>query len=274
MSEPRVTFEWIIETLKHQFPKTPVHTATWQGVDISKKPEMAMHEIQFQSIRKDIHTEDLSYWRTDIQPNTPWADDHFLERVCGEPLNPGETWNQWPYAHSANSFRDENGQFNHNYMERYWPKYAGYDMIAGHIPEINKEAKDALMKYGIRGKLGDIDDVIDLLHKDPLTRQAYIPVFFPEDTGTANPGRKPCTLGYHLMLRDNKLHIVYYIRSCDFIRHFRDDIYLTVRLQLWILDKLRELDKNWNQVKSGTFIMHISSLHMFRNDYLTLDLSK
>jgi hypothetical protein len=57
------------------------------------------------------------------------------------------------------------------------------------------------------------------------------------------------------------------MRSCDFIRHFRDDVYLTIRLLLWVLDRLREVDnENWKDVSPGTFRMHITSLHMFKQD--------
>src|SRR5690606_13014492 len=67
---------------------------------------------------------DLQHWRDDVRPNLPWADDHFLERVGGEPLNPGEEWKNWPWAGSAAKFRDPSERFNHSYAERLWPKFA------------------------------------------------------------------------------------------------------------------------------------------------------
>jgi hypothetical protein len=208
----------------------------------------------------------LDHLREDIHPNLPWADDHFAERVCGEPLNPGETWKTWPYALKADGFRDEHGQFNHNYMERYWPKFAGE--CWRHNGEMSAMREPA--QRGIRSTYGDLDDVMRLLVHDPYTRQAYLPVWFPEDTGIGDGGRKPCTLGYHFMMRNDRLHITYYIRSCDFIRHFRDDIYLTARLNLWMLDQLKEFGEHspvWQNVQPGMFVMHIASLHMFVNDY-------
>jgi len=269
MTEIYSSFNDAILTAGSFFTEDIVHTDSWQGVDISKKPEMAMHELCFFSFDVGMRHEDLQPYRDDIRPNLPWADDHFLERVCGEPLNPGKTWEQWPYAHSADKFRDGRGQFNHNYMERYWPK------LAGQSPEGKTRDDDFTKIYasptiGIRGEYGDLENVISLLANDPYTRQAYMPIFFPEDTGDANPGRKPCTLGYHFFMRHNELHMVYYIRSCDFVRHFRDDIYLTVRLVLWVLDRLRERTEFWKKVRPGRFMMHITSLHMFRNDYIAM----
>jgi hypothetical protein len=72
------------------------------------------------------------------------------------------------------------------------------------------------------------------------------------------------------MMREDKLDINYHIRSCDFIRHFRDDIYLTVRLQLWVLEQCRKLNPQWDDVTLGRFDMQIGSLHVFRNDYLMM----
>lgn len=244
-----------------------IHTEKWQGVDISKKPEMATHELLNVSFGVESYTENLETLRADIQPNLPWADDHFIERVCGEPLNPGVQWAKWPWGNSADKFREAHGgQFNHNYMERYWPKYAGQTVGGGLDPLLHLDAH-----HGIRYEYGDLDDVVRLLFAQPFTRQAYLPVWFPEDTGVCHGDRAPCTLGYHFIMRDDLLHVVYFIRSCDFVRHFRDDIYLTARLQLWVLNRLREMNPDlWKKVLPGRFTMHITSLHFFRNDWRQL----
>ena len=113
----------------------------------------------------------------------------------------------------------------------------------------------------------DARDVVAHLAHDPQSRQAYLPIWFPEDTGKTTV-RVPCTLGYHFIQRHKFLHCTYYIRSCDAVRHMRDDIYLTVRLQLWMLEQLRLIDPDWKLVKPGLFTMHIVSLHMFRNDFI------
>lgn len=241
-----------------------VHTDKWQGVDISKKPEMATHELLHHSINVRLNgIEDLDTYRLDIEPNLPWADDHFLERVGGAPINPGVEWANWPYGNSAKNFLDADGKFNHNYMERYWPKYAGFEEY------VAKDGEMTLVPHrGVRYEYGDLDDVVTLLSRDPTTRQAFLPVWFPEDTGGRN-GRAPCTLGYHFIMREGELDVTYYIRSCDYVRHFRDDIYLTVRLLLWVLEKARAINPAWNDVKPGRFIMHITSLHLFRNDFAT-----
>lgn len=253
-----------------------VHSLRWQGVDISRKPEMATYEalhISF-AVWMGGYEWDLESLARDIAPNMPWAEDHFQERVCGWPINPGIQWKRWPYGQHAARFL-EGGKFNHNYMERYWPKYANQGAFRGptEVPPEHPFAGDGSTliepRHGIGYEYGDLSDVVKLLSEDAYTRQAYLPVFFPEDTGGGNK-RAPCTLGYHFIMREDELDITYYIRSCDMLRHFRDDIYLTHRLALWVIDEVAKLDPKWKEVTPGTFNMHITSLHIFANDWRTM----
>lgn len=261
-------FTSVLSVLKDRMRTAPiVHTERWQGVDISKKPEAATHELMnvFFTVQVPVTLEELV---KQIDPNLPWADKHFDERVSGEPLNPPPSWREWPWGHSASNFLGESGQFNHTYPERFWPKYAGMYPIGEPVPK-GDNAGEYFGNFGIRYNYGDLNDVVRLLEREPLTRQAYLPVWFPEDTGAVHKDRTPCTLGYHFMIRAGKLHCFYYIRSCEMHRHFRDDIYLAVRLQLWVIDQLRGMSPaKFQGLVAGDFAMHIGSLHMFRNDYI------
>lgn len=254
-----------------------VHPDRWQSIDVSNLPEAATHEVLNHTLRAPVYTEDLNELAADIGPNLPWADDHFLERVGGVPLNPGIEWAHWPWANKADTFRKEmnaDGEqcFSHTYMERMWPKKANLD------PQTMAAMGPYGARAGIRYKFGDATDVVEHLARHPLSRQAYLPIWFPEDTGKTDV-RVPCTLGYHFIMRGGFFHCTYYIRSCDAYRHLADDIYLTVRLQLWMLDRLRQhswktaagtVDDTWGAVKPGLFTMHVVSLHVFRNDYIKL----
>lgn len=260
-----------------QFRRAPtLHPQRWQGVDVSNRPEAKMVEVLHPEVRVPLAGENLDFHRFDIKPNLPWADKHFDERVCGQPINPGVEWANWPWGVSAADHLEPDGQFNHNYMERYWPRFAGMvehptqlpsDYDGAEFIDPTTGCETTSPHRGIRYEYGDLYDLIDMLAAEPDSRQAYLPIFFPEDTGTRNPTRKPCTLGYHFILRHGYFHITYYMRSCDFYRHWADDCYLTVRLLLWVLDRLREKQPDtWGVVKPGYFIMHITSLHMFTND--------
>ncbi len=254
-----------------------VHSKRWQGAVIADNPNMACYELIHKNFQVDLDgMEDLDYYRHDIEPELPWADDHFEERVCGFPINPGEHWANWSHNFKAGaaSFLDARGKFNHNYMERYWPRFAGSvgastskaedwrrlfreSVLPGVRPEPNK---------GILYEYGDLNDLVSLLADDPYTRQAYLPIWFPEDTGGGSK-RAPCTIGYHFLMRRERLDINYHIRSCDFHKHFRNDLYLTVRLLLWVLGRLRSRDPRWDEVSPGTFNMQVGSLHVFMPDW-------
>lgn len=248
----------------------PVHSKYWQGTDISQRLEAEMFECLNVSFQSPMVGWSLERLQKAIKPNLPWADLHFeQERVGGQPLNPGETWKIWPWGNSADKFRKEGEQFNHTYAERFWPKFAGLT-IRGKWPGdfIYPRAMNEPVA-GIRHVYADLNDVINQLIADPLTRQAYIPIWFPEDG--SHTDRKPCTLGYHVIRRGEYFHIVYYIRSCDIIRHFADDVYLAVRLLFWLLDQLKQRDQGvWQGVVPGMFIMHITSLHCFQGDRIAL----
>jgi hypothetical protein len=245
-----------------------IDTRRWQSTDLPDIPRMKMREFNslYYEVTLDDRT-DCDHWRKDIGPNLPWADVAFLERVHGMPWNPGRAWESWPWAKSAERFKTD--RFSHTYAERYWPKFAGLGW-----PE---EKKGKLARRGIRFEWGDFRDVVRHLYADPLTRQAYLPMWFPEDTGVVHGERVPCSLGYHFLWRNGLLNITYYIRSCDFVRHYRDDLYMTVRLLLWMLDRLQWMEAEnyqnerlWFETRPGTFTFHCISMHCFEHDYIKL----
>lgn len=256
-----------LRSLLRESPQVP--QIRWQGVDVSNNPAARCYELQNVVFEVDLGgVEDLAYWQKEIGPNLPWADNHFKERVSGKPLNPGREWQNWPWGKSADRFRGPDEQFNHTYPERLWPKYARMT-DKGQLPVVGGRGilSGQDPRKGIAWQYGDLIDLVELLVKDPYTRQAYIPLFFPEDTGWADGGRKVCTLGYQFLRRGDSLSIWYPMRSCDFVRHFRDDCYLAVRLLLWVLNHCRGIDyENWGQVKPGLYSMWMTSLHIFEVD--------
>lgn len=269
-----------------------LHTVeSWQGI---KKP-MDMWEYNNLYFQAPIPESQLGMIRS-IKPTMPWAENHFQERVKGEPLNPGNEYKNWPfYQGKSKEFNDQNfrsirvqctnpnqsigpqeTKFSHTYMERYWPKYAGdgFYQTGGDINNFgNQEAvwkgfNEQPLK-GIRYHYGDLNDVIELLKREPHTRQAYLPIWFPEDTGVLHKGRVPCSIGYHFLLRNGKLNTHYLIRACDAIRHFRNDVYLTCRLTQWVLGQLLP-EKAWQDVELGTLTMDIINFHVFHQEKIML----
>jgi len=246
-----------------------VHRDTWQGISTQGKPEMTTFELSHLQMVVPV-VNDIPRLEAEIRPNLPWASDHFAERVSGMPLNPGQEWRNWPWGQSADKFRidpatvgDPTNEpiFDHTYAARYWPKYAG-TVPGGVIPE--DVVVNQMPRKGIYYRYGDLDDVVAELNDALTTRQAILPVFFPEDTGLRQGRRKPCSIYYHFIVNDSHLDIVYALRSCDIVHHLRDDIYLTVRLLLWVISQLR------HEIDPGLFVMHVTNLHAFANDFREL----
>ena len=237
-----------------------VHGMTWHAMDVSKSPAHVAREIENFVWEQQIPGS-LSGLQIRVKPNLPWAEDHFQERVSRQPLNPppSEAW--WPFAMKANAVhKDENEKFSHTYPERFWPKQAGYFTL---------DTGEGTNAHGIRFDYGDLDDVVRLLVREPTSRQAFLPVWFPEDTGAVEGQRLPCSLGYQFMIRDGYLNVTYHMRSCDFVRHFRDDVYMAMRLGQWVVN---EMAFAWETVDDpqppliGKLFMTITSLHCFKGD--------
>lgn len=238
-----------------------VDAGRWQGYATEGKPDLMTKEILDLSFRVEM-PEWIDSLVQQISPNLPWADDHFEERVGGTPMNPDPSYKDWPWWQGQESSKQAGEQFTHTYSERFWPRYANY------LDGKEFRERQTQGRVGIRYRYGDLSDVIDLLVREPFGRQAYLPIFFPEDTGAVHRGRIPCTLGYHFMRRGNQLHMWYHIRSCDAVRHFRDDLYLAARLLMWVRDVCQYRDKlNWLDVRPGVLHFTAYSFHVHYGDY-------
>jgi hypothetical protein len=281
-------FEAASEWLRQGLSRSGAYErGTWQSQDIKTRPEMRTRELW------NVHFEyampgTIEALTEHVRPNLPWAEDHFQERVSGEPLNPPPSNEWWPFAQRGNAAHKSDGtKFSHTYPERFWAKYTGSKILrADRIPsgEYEFDADGALwdcstmpetrvhlpddayvhkMRKGVRFDYGDLSDVVELLKREPFTRQAYLPVWFPEDTGVVHGERVPCTLGYHFVRNGHRLDCNYFMRSCDYFRHFRDDVYMAVRLTQWMRHQLVN-EHVWPLM--GRLNMFISNLHCFVGD--------
>lgn len=239
-----------------------VHTGEWQAMKTAASPAHATHELEDVSLVWERMPANLD----DIFPaiDEHWAIEHYGERVSGQPLNPAPSHVRWPYAVRGNAMHtDAAARFDHTYPERFWPKFANEEQTRPNGRQVY------VPHNGIRFAYGDLGDVVDLLVRSPLTRQAFLPVWFPEDTGAVDGQRVPCTLGYHFMQRGGRLSCRYYIRSCDAYRHLSNDVWLAAMLTDWVAQRVTE--KTANEVapvkfRRGGLTMHISSLHSFVGD--------
>lgn len=225
-----------IENLRYKviYQGSIVSSKSWQGVP---SPD-DMYEILHTSLMIDMEN-NIDACARECKAKLPWADIHFQERVGGVPLNPPPSYELW--ARNLEDFYATGLKcFSHSYPERMWSKG---------------------LHTGIRYDIADLDTLVELLKKDPTTRQAYLPFFFPEDLTAAMQGeRVPCSLGWHFIVRDNKLDLFYALRSCDVMRHLHNDIYFANRLAIWVKEKAGL------NIAMGKLHLVVTSLHCFIQD--------
>lgn len=184
----------------------------------------------------------------------------YEDRLSLDPTaNPGNAWKCRPdvwdeFIHPSQVLRDESGPdeepnlsigpgFHYTYAERF----------AVQIPR-----------------------VLDRLQVDPHTRQAIITMHSNINTHASGVsgddrveasqdyeymggiGRIPCSMFYQFLVRDNKVHLVYSMRSCDLFTHFPIDVMMSLRLQSWMADRL--------SLDVGRMTYFASSLHAYQKD--------
>ena len=215
-----------------------IETERWQGA--TEHP--AFLEILHADMQAQMY-DNAEEASTELKASQPWADLHFEERVGGIPCNPPPSHVHW-LKDTDKYLMDE--AFSHSYPERMW--------------------QDRNIQKGIRFNIANLNTAVELLSKEPTTRQCYIPIWFPEDLTAASQGeRVPCTFGWHFMLRHGKLHCAYHMRSCDVMRHLHNDLYFANRLCLWLIEEAG-LD-----AVPGTMHFSASSLHCFVVDKYGLE---
>lgn len=250
-------FKDIRSKLAHKLlEQEPENHGKWQQLDVSGSDLHKTHELLNTTIWYDMPKKSHAL-RHFVDPDLPWAENHFQERVGGKAINPGVEHANWPYHAGQVKLHQNGGKYDHNYMERFWPT---------DIAVAPGDGRAAVPWEGYRFAVGDLNDVIKQLKVDPGTRQAYLPIFFPEDTGATEGQRVPCTLGYHFIVRDGLLHMTYNMRSCEIYRHFTNDVYMACRLAEWVA---------WNAfggaVTIGQLTMNIVSLHGFVGDTANIE---
>lgn len=153
------------------------------------------------------------------------------DRCCGKPLNPGRSYkireDMW------NKFLEKDHKFSYQYAERLWTD-------------------------------NQFKTVIDILKKDSGTRQAVLSVWNPnldmkeEKLGGGN--RIPCSLNYQFMIRNNRLHCIYSMRSNSAIEHCPIDLYCATGLMEFITKNLKN---EYPELKVGSLTYVCGSLHAF-----------
>jgi len=225
----------IIKELRDRLVKegTLVQTRSWQG---TAKPPMMLELLHVsEKVEMLCSAKGVS---NAVNAKQPWANIHFKERVGGKAMNPDPSHNMW--ARTTEEYMISGKKFSHTYSERMWSHG---------------------LHSGIRYEIADLNTLVRVLKVEPDTRQAYLPMFFPEDlTASLEGERVPCSLGWQFIVRNGRMDCFYPMRSCDALRHLQNDLYFANKLVLWLLEK------TGIDAIPGTLHFVATSLHCFESD--------
>jgi len=158
-----------------------------------------------------------------IVSNLPFCRAELKERL--DPYtrhNPGLAWEL--DAERLKPFLKSNGKFHYTYSERM-----------GHIPNIIKELGEK--KNSRRAFLAIWSEGLDA-HERDWAEGEWI----------------PCSIGYQFLLRSGKLHMVYFMRSCN-IDWLPTDLWLAIGLLEYVAKEV--------EASPGELNVMIGSLHAF-----------
>lgn len=162
----------------------------------------------------------------------------FQDRVAGFPMNPGNSYKN--REHLWSEFMHD-GKFAYTYSERMAPQLQHVLYQLQHNPE---------SRQGIITIHSNICPSPDNVVNNVLPSQ--------DMKNCGGVSRIPCSMYYQIMIRENKLDLIYTMRSCDLLIHFPIDISLALCLLDYFADQLG--------VGYGTFTYFTGSLHAYKKD--------
>jgi thymidylate synthase len=161
-----------------------------------------------------------------------WADAEFSERILkyqrpnipNGALNPGKAWELradiWSeYIH--------NEHFAYSYAERFGEQLAR----AVHELQVRPESRQVIMQMYNYG--------LDQRHWGATARV-------------------PCSLNYQFLIRENRLSMIYTMRSNDFLTFFSTDNYMAMLMQEFVAKEV--------EVELGRYTFFTGSLHAYHKD--------
>lgn len=163
-----------------------------------------------------------------------YCQQEIKDRCSGKPLNPGNSYKIRPDM--WNKFLENDHKFSYQYAERFWTN-------------------------------NQFETVINILKKDKGTRQAVLSVWNPSldmvENKLGGGNRIPCSLNYQFLIRNDKLHCIYSMRSNDALGHHVIDLYVATGLMEYVVKRLKKVYPN---LKVGSLTYMCGSFHVFHWD--------
>ncbi|RRA99213.1 thymidylate synthase [Larkinella rosea] len=147
----------------------------------------------------------------------------------------------------------------------YLSKKNELEFITYYIKAYENESDDMKTVYGgygprifnFRGKLNQIENVINLLTKKATSRKAVIQLFDAEDLAETHK-EIPCTCTLQFFIREDRLHMFTSMRSNDAYRGLPHDIFAFTMIQ--------EIMARSLNIEIGEYHHAVGSLHLYEKD--------
>lgn len=136
------------------------------------------------------------------------------------------------------------------------------DLTIAISPTFSNFTEDNGIFHGAYGPRTDefdqFETIIERLKMDPYSRQTVVSIWNPKYD--MDPGKRdyPCTVLYHFMIRDDRLHMETVMRSNDVILGLGYDAFQHSRVQIAVASVLG--------VELGEYRHHAMSLHLYERD--------
>ncbi len=152
-----------------------------------------------------------------------FAEQDFLDRINPDKVNPGKAIEYDTNNILKPHLYPKSGRLSYTYSERMNP---------------------------------ELTMIIKTLKEKPNTRQAFLSIWHPKSDGRfLERKRVPCSIGYHFLLRNGELTMLYQMRSLEISTCFGYDIYTSSRLLEYVAEQIG--------AKVGFLHFFIGSLHKF-----------
>lgn len=115
--------------------------------------------------------------------------------------------------------------------------------------------------YSERIGLKSFHRIINQIKDESSSRRLLIPIYDPSIDLKAELEHKriPCSMYYQLLIRNDRIHLIYNMRSCDYITHFMYDVILACKLIPLICYAVP-------RYRPGNFYHVIGSFHEFERN--------
>lgn len=219
-------YELLSEMLREVFEMGhEVQTDTYQNKIIKGNPDFLTKEIiNYSYCLESLDMENYLYLADPRMSSYVKAE--LLDRTDNRGSNPGNSWKMREDVWTQ--FLDKEGRFDYTYSER-----------------LAKQLYTVFME----------------LNERPYSRQAILSIWDPKIDVENLGGKKrvPCSLHYQFLFRNDQLHIIYTMRSCDVMTHFGVDVALAWHLKEYMASQLN--------LKPGFLYHNIASLHSYKKDW-------